>query len=92
MEVGGYPLDSFSTFQTHCKLFVGGLHVDTDNESLRAYFEQFGEILDAVVMRDGATRKSRGFGFITFADINNATICMKDTHTVDGKEVGVDSK
>jgi RNA recognition motif-containing protein len=73
---------------TSCKLFIGGLHLDTDNERLREYFEKYGEVLDSVVMRDGETRKSRGFGFITFSDISQALVCLDSKpHMVDDKEV-----
>ena len=39
------------------KLFVGGLHFDTTDKTLRAYFEQWGEVVDCIVMRDGATQR-----------------------------------
>jgi RNA recognition motif-containing protein len=31
------------------------------------FFEQFGEVIDSVVMIDRVTKRSRGFGFVTFA-------------------------
>lgn len=73
-----------------CKLFVGGLHLETNNDSLRAYFEKYGEVCDAVVMIDGDTKKSRGFGFITFSDVSQAEVCLhKDNlpHYIDEKQV-----
>lgn len=48
------------------KLFIGGLDYKTTEESLKGHFEQWGEVVDCVVMRDPSTKKSRGFGFITF--------------------------
>lgn len=66
---------------------MGGLHLDTTNETLRGYFEQYGQVLDAVVMRDGATRKSRGFGFVTLSDTKDVEKCLCYPHTLDGKEV-----
>ena len=50
------------------KLFVGGLAWATNDESLRAHFEQFGEVVDAKVITDRDTGRSRGFGFITYGD------------------------
>lgn len=50
------------------KLFVGGLPPDVTSEEFRLFFEQFGAILDSVVMFDRETKNSRGFGFVTFAD------------------------
>ena len=49
------------------KMFIGGLDYHTTDESLKAYFEQFGEIVDVVVMKDPKTKRSRGFGFVAFS-------------------------
>ena len=49
------------------KLFVGGLSWGTDDNGLRAAFEDFGEVVDAKVVTDRETGRSRGFGFVTFA-------------------------
>jgi hypothetical protein len=35
-------------------------------ESFRDYFVQFGSVADVVIMYDNTTKRSRGFGFITF--------------------------
>ena len=48
------------------KLFVGGLTWETTSDQLRDYFAQFGEILQADVITDQATGRSRGFGFVKF--------------------------
>ncbi|KAJ9060045.1 Ribosome-interacting GTPase 2 [Entomophthora muscae] len=50
------------------KLFIGSLSWNTDSESMRAAFEKFGEVTDSFVCKDRETQRSRGFGFITFAD------------------------
>lgn len=50
------------------KLFVGGLPQDVTDVEFRTYFEQFGELIDSVVMFDFETHRSRGFGFVTFKD------------------------
>ena len=49
------------------KLFIGGLDYRTTDESLKKFYEQWGDIVDVVVMKDPKTKKSRGFGFITYA-------------------------
>merc|ERR1719399_482813 len=41
------------------KVFVGGLGPATSAKTLRAYFAQFGMLLDAAVIADGATRRCR---------------------------------
>nr|XP_012612027.1 RNA-binding protein Musashi homolog 2 isoform X2 [Microcebus murinus] len=50
------------------KMFIGGLSWQTSPDSLRDYFSKFGEIRECMVMRDPTTKRSRGFGFVTFAD------------------------
>lgn len=56
-------------------------------ESLREYFSQFGEVTECTVMRDGATGRSRGFGFLTFRDPKTVNIVMVKEHQLDGKIV-----
>jgi hypothetical protein len=56
-------------------------------ESLKNYFTQFGEVLECTVMRDGATGRSRGFGFLTFKDPKTVNIVMVKEHHLDGKIV-----
>ena len=56
-------------------------------ESLRDYFSQFGEVVECTVMRDGATGRSRGFGFLTFKDPKTVNIVMVKEHYLDGKIV-----
>jgi RNA recognition motif-containing protein len=47
------------------KLFVGNLWYGTEAESLHTYFERYGYVRDAVIIKD-VTNKSRGFGFVIF--------------------------
>lgn len=50
---------------TFTKVFVGGLAWETPTEEMRRYFEQFGEILEAVIIADKNTGKSKGYGFVS---------------------------
>ena len=50
---------------TFTKLFVGGLPYHTTDETLRAFFLQFGEIEEAVVIHERVTGKSKGYGFVS---------------------------
>jgi RNA-binding protein Musashi len=52
------------------KIFVGGLAPEIDRDELRRVFERYGEVMDAVVMVDPDTQRSRGFGFVTFDDMD----------------------
>jgi RNA-binding protein Musashi len=56
-------------------------------DSLRAYFEQFGEITECTVMRETQTGRSRGFGFLTFKDPKCVNAVMVKEHILDGKIV-----
>ncbi|XP_010483006.1 PREDICTED: heterogeneous nuclear ribonucleoprotein 1-like isoform X2 [Camelina sativa] len=70
------------------KLFVGGISWDTDEERLRDYFSNYGDVVEAVIMRDRATGRARGFGFIVFADPCVAErVIMVDKHIIDGRTV-----
>lgn len=70
-------------------MFIGGLNWETTDESLRAYFEQYGPVTDCMVMRDGATGRSRGFGFLTFAEAKSVNEVVTKEHYLDGKIVSL---
>jgi len=78
--------------ETLKKVFIGGLVDTTDDDSLKAYFGQFGEISDCVVIKD-QNKVSRKFGFVTCENMASTNACIKQKkhaqHTVDGKEVDV---
>ncbi|XP_022597653.1 heterogeneous nuclear ribonucleoprotein A1-like isoform X1 [Seriola dumerili] len=70
------------------KLFIGGLSFETTDESLRAHFEQWGSLTDCVVMRDPNSKRSRGFGFVTYSSVNEVDAAMSARpHKVDGRVV-----
>lgn len=50
------------TGESHKKVFVGNLNLNTSEDDLRKYFENFGEIEDCVIMRCRESGRSRGFG------------------------------
>uniref|UniRef100_A0A3P9QBK1 RNA binding motif protein 39a n=1 Tax=Poecilia reticulata TaxID=8081 RepID=A0A3P9QBK1_POERE len=50
------------------RLYVGSLHFNITEEMLRGIFEPFGRIENIQLMMDSETGRSKGFGFITFAD------------------------
>jgi RNA recognition motif-containing protein len=66
------------------KAFVGGLAWATTGESLRQAFEGCGAIVECKVVSDRDTGKSRGFGFVTFADDAG---CRKAIETMNGAMV-----
>ncbi|KAJ8899278.1 hypothetical protein K2173_018252 [Erythroxylum novogranatense] len=69
------------------KLFIGGISWDTNEERLKEYFGSFGEVVEAVIMKDRNTGRTRGFGFVVFADPNVAERVIKEMHNIDGRMV-----
>jgi|SRR6218665_230822 len=45
------------------KIFIGGLHYETTDETLQSFYEKWGEVVDCVVMRDPNTRRYETFSF-----------------------------
>ncbi|MCP4901295.1 MAG: RNA-binding protein [bacterium] len=74
------------------KLFVGSLSWDTNDSGLRSAFEAHGEITEAVVVSDRDTGRSRGFGFVTFADDDAAdkAVAALNGTDLDGRTIKVD--
>ena len=66
------------------KVFVGGLAWATTSEGLRAAFEQCGTITECKVVDDRETGRSRGFGFVTFADDAS---CKRAIETMNGAQL-----
>ncbi|VDO12690.1 unnamed protein product [Brugia timori] len=62
------------------KMFIGGLTSSTTDETLKEFYSKWGTLVDCVVMRDPATKRSRGFGFVDAAMANRP-------HIIDGKTV-----
>ncbi len=73
------------------KLFVGGLAWATDDNGLHTAFEQFGEVIDAKVITDRETGRSRGFGFVTFEDDADADRAIEEMNgsQLDGRSLNV---
>jgi hypothetical protein len=72
---------------TYTKIFVGGLAWQTQRDSLQRYFDQFGEILEAVVILDKITGRSKGYGFVTFKDPDSAMrACQNQCPLIDGRK------
>ncbi len=63
------------------KLFVGNLSWNVDDISLETIFSDYGKVLEAKVISDRETGKSRGFGFVTLA---SATEVNEAINNLDG--------
>lgn len=60
------------------KLYLGNLPFRTNESEIRDAFSQFGEIAEVILIKDRATGKLKGFGFVSFAtdDAANAALSM----------------
>ncbi|CAO3628999.1 unnamed protein product [Mucor fragilis] len=74
------------------KLFIGGLSWNTTDDSLRAAFGEFGQVVDAIVIKDRDTGRSRGFGFVTYSDPESAQAASNamNEQDLDGRRIRVD--
>ncbi|XP_044470484.1 RNA-binding protein 24-A-like [Mangifera indica] len=73
---------------TYRKIFVGGLAWETQSPALRRYFEQFGDILEAVVIYDKNNGRSKGYGFVTFRDpVSAERACSNPNPLIDGRRI-----
>lgn len=70
------------------KLFIGGLSYSTDDIALKTYFEKYGPLTDYVVMKMSDSKRSRGFGFVSFKNEEDLEKCLEDKpHDLDGRTV-----
>ncbi|KAG9446067.1 hypothetical protein H6P81_012195 [Aristolochia fimbriata] len=65
------------------KLFIGGLSWGTDDQTLRDAFTSFGDVVEARVITDRDTGRSRGFGFVNFTTTEAASSAL----AMDGQEL-----
>ncbi|XP_030370109.1 heterogeneous nuclear ribonucleoprotein A1 isoform X2 [Scaptodrosophila lebanonensis] len=85
---GQHDDDSITEPEHMRKLFIGGLDYRTSDENLKAHFEKWGQIVDVVVMKDPRTKRSRGFGFITYSHSSMIDDAQKARpHKIDGRVV-----
>ncbi|KAI4369258.1 hypothetical protein MLD38_017719 [Melastoma candidum] len=77
-------LQSIRCLSSSSKLFVGGLSYGTDDHSLKDAFSSFGEVLEARVITDRDSGRSRGFGFVSFSSNESASSALS---SMDGQEL-----
>lgn len=78
-------------FDSGNKLYVGNLSWGVDNSTLENLFSEQGTVLDAKVIYDRDSGRSRGFGFVTYGsadEVNNA-ISNLDGVDLDGRQIRV---
>nr|POE70455.1 glycine-rich rna-binding protein 4, mitochondrial [Quercus suber] len=74
------------------KLFVGGLSFYTNDKGLSEAFSQYGQVVEAKVVMDRVSDRSKGFGFVTFASEDEAQKALTDMNgkALNGRVVFVD--
>ena len=72
-------------------LFIGSLAYATNDDGLKAHFEQIGEVASARVITDRDSGRSKGFGFVEFVNEadNQKAIDQLDGKELDGRTINV---
>ncbi len=72
-------------------LFIGNLSFDTNDDTLKAFFEQIGEVVSARVITDRESGRSKGFGFVEYKneDDNQKAVDQLNGKELDGRPVSV---
>ena len=67
------------------KLFVGNLDWGTTQEELQELFAAYGAVEEAIIINDKFSGRSKGFGFVTFAEDADADKATAELHESDFK-------
>ena len=72
-------------------IYVSNLSFSVQDEDLKAFFADYGEVTSAKVIMDKLTNRSRGFGFVEMADEAAAQKAIQelDGGMVDGRAIKV---
>ena len=65
------------------KLYVGNLPWSVDDNALKELFTSYGDIEEAVLIKDKFSGRSKGFGFVTFTDDAAAQKAIAEMHEKD---------
>jgi RNA recognition motif-containing protein len=65
------------------KLYVGNLPYSTNDEELKEHFTEMGEVEDAKVIMDKMSGRSRGFGFVTMTNDEEAETAIEKRNGVE---------
>ncbi|KAK8937824.1 hypothetical protein KSP40_PGU005652 [Platanthera guangdongensis] len=88
---GSLPEKPRREFEPSVRIYVGNLPWQVDDSGLEQIFSQHGEVVNARVVYDRETGRSRGFGFVTMAskrDHENAIEAL-DGKDLDGRPIRV---
>jgi RNA recognition motif-containing protein len=66
-------------------LYVGNIYFGLSEDQLKEVFERYGKVESVRIMKDNQTGRSRGFGFVSFENDQEAELAKNE---LDGAEVG----
>lgn len=72
------------------KLFVGGLPWSTTSDELQSLFESHGIVVNAFIVKDRETGRSKGFGFVEMDDGADEAVAALDGSDLGGRTIRVD--
>ncbi|KAH8869130.1 TAR DNA-binding protein 43 [Schistosoma japonicum] len=75
--------------KTCTDLIVLNLPWRADEDTLRDYFSQYGDLVMIQIKRDPVTQQSKGYGFIRFADYAAQVMCLAERHTIENRQCDV---
>ena len=70
-------------------IYVGNISWGLEDQDLEEVFAEHGTVTSAKIIKDGATGRSRGFGFVEMSDGGEAAIEALNGTEVDGRELVV---
>lgn len=84
-------MDATAQSTNPAKLFVGNLSYGVTSDQLSEKFSQFGTVVEAIVMTDKFTGRSKGFGFVTMesSDQANAAVTALNESEWEGRNMVV---
>ncbi|GAM27322.1 hypothetical protein SAMD00019534_104970 [Acytostelium subglobosum LB1] len=71
------------------RIFVARLPWSVCKITLRNHFSKFGPVQDGYIVLDRITRRSKGYGFVTFANNESAQNAVAATHEIEGRQLVV---
>ncbi|KAL8868293.1 MAG: hypothetical protein Q9174_005085 [Haloplaca sp. 1 TL-2023] len=74
------------------RVFVGNLGFDTDKEDLEEHFTRCGEVSDVHIATFEDSGKCKGYGWVTFADVDAAEAAVRGWVVIKAEDEGVDEE
>jgi len=90
-KAGGAASGGAAPANANEKLFLGNLSWDIDDDSIREFFKECGELIDIFWLEDKETGRFKGCGFVTFSTLDGAIAGQaKAGEEVMGREIKID--